>query len=83
MAKNGGDKRQSGDAVKLSSRPTAGSTFPAFSNENDTCEGRIPYPNTWSSCDPNSFNLRVGPDYSKNKRKEPSSASLMEIVGVE
>ena len=83
MATKGGDRCQLGNAVKLSSKLTAGSTFPSFLNENDTCEGRIPSPNTWSLCDPNSFNLRVGPDYNKNKRKEPSSAPLMEIVGVE
>jgi hypothetical protein len=49
-------------------------------NEFDTF---IPPDCTWSSCDPNRFNLRIGPDYTKNKLKQPSQGSLMNVVGVE
>lgn len=83
MSKFAGMKGQSGGVGSANVKPTAGSTFPAFSNEDTTTEGVVPPPNTWSTCDPTSFNLRVGPDYARNKLKEPSSGSLLEIVGVE
>lgn len=60
-------------------RRKAGETFPE--SENDV-EGEKS-PNTFSKCDPSSFDLRVGPNYPKNKCKKPSLGSLMEIVGVE
>ena len=65
-----------------SGKPTAGESFPffAFETDGDHTNGA---PDTWSKCNPSTFNTRVGPDYSKNKRKEPSAGSLMEIVGVE
>jgi hypothetical protein len=39
--------------------------------------------NTWSSCESSCFNLRVGPDYSYNKKKAASPPAIMDIVGVE
>lgn len=38
---------------------------------------------SWSPCEASSFNVRVGPEYSKKKCKAPSPPSLMDIVGVE
>jgi hypothetical protein len=64
-------------------KPTAGESFPLFTSEVNSTGSCGALPDTWSKCDPASFNLRVGPDYSKNKRKEPSVGSLLEIVGVE
>jgi hypothetical protein len=64
-------------------KPTAGESFPLFTAEVNSAGSCGALPDTWSKCDPASFNLRVGPDYSKNKRKEPSVGSLLEIVGVE
>jgi hypothetical protein len=60
-------------------RRKAGETFPE--SENDVKGENSP--NTFSKCDPSSFDLRVGPNYAKNKCKKPSLGSLMEIVGVE
>jgi hypothetical protein len=54
---------------------TAGSTMPQFSSHFQT--------NTWSKCASDKFELRVGPNYDKNKQKKPSGESLMELVGVE
>jgi hypothetical protein len=66
----------------ITGKPTAGETFPNFDvGKSSGTEGVTP--DTWSKCEPSSFNLRVGPDYSKHKRKEPSLGSLLEIVGVE
>lgn len=64
-------------------RPTAGESFPLFTSEAPSAGSCGALPDTWSRCDPASFNLRVGPDYSKLKKKEPSVGSLLEIVGVE
>ena len=63
--------------------PTAGATFPASTTASNGKGEATPGSNTWSTCDASSFNLRVGPDYNRNKKKEPSCPSLSEIVGVE
>lgn len=39
--------------------------------------------NLWSQCPSESFSLRVGPKYSSNKKKAPSSPSLMNLVAVD
>lgn len=57
----------------------AGETFPESENSMKGDKAS----NSWSKCDPSSFDLRVGPNYAKNKNKKPSLGSLMEIVGVE
>lgn len=57
---------------------TAGESILKGDNKSEACEA-----NTWSSCCSESFNLRVGPDYSKNGNKAPSSKSLCEVVGVD
>ena len=74
----------------ITGRPTAGDTFPNFDRESspNSDVGKSSgvdsvTPDTWSKCEPSSFNLRVGPEYSKSKRKEPSLGSLLEIVAVE
>ena len=81
MLKSADDKCPSGKstAEKSTVKPTAGATFPV---SGEGSEGALP-PNTWSVCDPSSFSLRVGPDYPRHKRKEPSMGSLLDIVGVE
>ena len=38
---------------------------------------------TWSKCPSESFHLRVGPNYSSNKKKAPSPQALLEMVGVD
>jgi hypothetical protein len=39
--------------------------------------------NSWSACPADHFELRVGPNYDKNKQKRPSPDSLMTLVGME
>ena len=53
----------------------AGSTLPRSQQEQTSC--------TWSDCPSSRFNLRVGPDYARNKHKAPSPAAMMNVVGVE
>jgi Protein ENHANCED DISEASE RESISTANCE 2, C-terminal len=38
---------------------------------------------SWDECSASKFNLRAGPDYSRNKKKSPSPPSIMDVVGVE
>jgi hypothetical protein len=40
-------------------------------------------PNTWSKCDANSFQTRIGPNYHKNKGKAPSLQSFYDVAGVD
>jgi len=37
----------------------------------------------WRGCSASTFSLRIGPDYSRNKKKGPSADALMELVGVD
>ena len=68
----------------ITGKPVAGETFPNFNFDEGKSSGIDGVtPDTFSKCDPSSFNLRVGPEYSRHKRKEPSVGSLLEIVGVE
>ena len=39
--------------------------------------------NSWRSCSASSFDLRIGPNYDRNKQKRPSPEALMELVGME
>lgn len=39
--------------------------------------------NSWSQCGAESFQMRIGPKYDRNKKKGPSPPALMEIVGIE
>lgn len=39
--------------------------------------------NSWSTCNAETFSLRIGPNYNKNKQKGPSPPSLYEVAGVE
>lgn len=66
----------------ITGKPIAGETFPNFDEGKSSGIDGVTA-DTFSKCDPSSFNLRVGPDYSRQKRKEPSVGSLLEIVGVE
>ena len=38
--------------------------------------------NTWSKCDHRKFNVRSGPNYEKNKKKEPSASPLYDVFAV-
>lgn len=40
-------------------------------------------PHTWSFADSRQFNVRVGPDYNKNKRKAASSTPFYEPFAVD
>lgn len=40
-------------------------------------------PHTWQICDPTSFNVRQGPNYSRNKKKGPSGPSIYEPFAVD
>jgi len=40
-------------------------------------------PSTWNDCRSDSFSLRIGPNYTKNRLKAPSPSSLMQLVGVD
>lgn len=67
-------------------KPPAGLTMPrsdkslVFSSLSDSTCGMQ---NTWCECDATTFQLRSGPDYSKNKFKTSSLAALYEAVAVE
>lgn len=39
--------------------------------------------NSYSECPHESFKLRIGPNYNKNKKKEASNESLYDLVGIE
>ena len=60
-------------------RPPAGSTFTqVFVPPSSSAP-----PHTWSHCDHNTFNVRVGPDYNRFKRKAPSPPPLYEPFAVD
>ncbi len=40
-------------------------------------------PHSWSPANASSFQVRIGPDYNKNKAKAPSGPSLYELVAVD
>ena len=40
-------------------------------------------PHTWQVCDPSTFNVRQGPNYSKNKKKGPSGPAIYEAFAVD
>jgi len=40
-------------------------------------------PHTYANTDASTFNLRVGPNYKKNKQKEPSGPALYDLVSVD
>jgi hypothetical protein len=43
-------------------------------------EGSAALPSTWSNIDGDTFSVRVGPNYKKNKAKAPSTVALYECV---
>lgn len=66
---------------KESSKYMAGSSMSYVSNGDNNSNNNNT--NSWGNCNAESFSLRVGPDYNKNKMKAPSSKALYEAVGVE
>jgi len=39
--------------------------------------------NSWNDCNAENFQLRIGPNYKKNQKKDKSPVSLMELIGVD
>ena len=66
--------------IKDNDRYTAGSSVFYLNNDNINAKD---IKNRWSKCEADSFSLRVGPDYSKNKLKSPSAKALYDAVGIE
>jgi len=63
--------------------PIAGSTIPHFDPEKDELVDGHPPDHSWMDGDGTKFNVRKGPDYSRNKQKAPSAEALYECVGVD
>lgn len=59
-------------------RPVAGRTCADFLRAGPTSEYH-----TWYTVEANTFSLRVGPNYEKNKSKGPSPDALYDLVGLE
>jgi hypothetical protein len=53
------------------------------SPDRDQAERNISEINTWSIIDAQRFNLRCGPNYYKNKNKQPSSSALYDLIGMD
>ena len=68
-----------GAAVSSSGKPVAGETFP-FAE----CSASSPFPpHSWGRADHSRFNVRIGPNYERNKKKAPSASPLYEIFAVD
>lgn len=64
------------DVIANPVRIRAGSTLPQSTNQDSLdC--------SWSTVDSAAFSLRVGPDYNRNKKKEPSPPSILDLVGID
>lgn len=59
-------------------QPVAGASCADFKRMAQTDEFH-----TWYQCDATTFQLRVGPNYEKLKKKGPSADALYEVVGLE
>lgn len=55
-----------------------GSTYPEAKTDFRTAP-----PHTWTKIDSSFFNVRIGPDYNRNKKKAPSGPSLYEAFAVD
>jgi hypothetical protein len=49
----------------------------------ETEDRETPTKHSWSCCDHNTFNLRIGPNYTQNLRKGPSPPAIMQIAAVD
>ena len=59
-------------------RPVPGATF-----EQSTLEPKLSPDHTWCQADHRQFNVRVGPDYNRYKKKAPSGPALYEAFAVD
>jgi hypothetical protein len=67
------------DVTKTGSgKPTPGFTFTEVSTE-----PRLSAPHTWCRVDHRQFNVRVGPEYSRYKKKAPSGPPIYEPFAVD
>lgn len=55
-----------------------GSTYPEVKTDFRTAP-----PHTWTKIDSSFFNVRIGPDYNRNKKKAPSGAPIYEPFAVD
>lgn len=62
---------------------TAGKPIPGFTFTQVDTEPRLSPPHTWCKVDPRQFNVRVGPDYNRFKRKAPSGRAIYEPFAVD
>jgi hypothetical protein len=61
----------------------SGKPFPGNTLLQVTTPQRNSPPHSWSKIDPTEFNVRIGPNYSWNKKKAPSAAALYECFAVD
>mmetsp|Transcript_9107 Transcript_9107/g.13579 ORF Transcript_9107/g.13579 Transcript_9107/m.13579 type:complete len:603 (+) Transcript_9107:42-1850(+) len=65
-------------------RPVAsGKPIPGFTFTRVDTDPRLSPPHTWCKVDPRQFNVRVGPDYNRFKRKAPSGQAIYEPFAVD
>lgn len=67
------------DSDKFVAGSTMVSGIPMFEGITDD----MIIPHSWSSCDHESFHLRIGPNYKRNKAKAPSPYPFYEPAGYE
>lgn len=48
-----------------------------------TTEPKLSPEHTWCKADYRQFNVRIGPDYNRNKKKAPSAAPIYEPFAVD
>lgn len=63
----------------VAKKPVPGTTLERVS----TVPPQVPPDHTWQPCDHRNFNVRVGPDYNRNKKKGPSDAPIYEPFAVD
>ena len=68
-----------GDQLVAQAKPRAGSTF----TQVFVAPSSSAPPHTWCRCDHSSFNVRVGPDYARFKRKAPSQPPIYEPFAID
>jgi hypothetical protein len=67
----------------VSNKPIAGWSFMQCIPNREGIPEDMVIPNSWSCCDHESFQLRVGPNYKRTNKKAPSPLAFYEPVGTE